>query len=376
MSHLLRPLLLALALVGLACGPPEGARYSRKQAQESLGQLETPGVVLGEFRLTKVVDGDTVRVDGLDSALRLLAIDTEETFKSDKERREYENGWEAYIRAARARSRRPGRAATPMGEEAHQWAKDFFAGTTRVRLERDDPREIRDRFNRYLAYVLVERDGVWVNYNVECVRAGMSPYFTKYGYSRRYHQAFVDAEREARAARRGIWDPSKQRYPDYDERKAWWLARAEFLAEFDRLAKGRDDHVVLTHFDSMKRIEQAEGQEVTVLGTVGEVRRGDRGPTRVLLSRRMFGDFPIVFFDKDVFASTGLAAWRGEFVTVRGIVSVYENKRSGRKTLQIVVDRPGQVTLSRIPGLERPGERRRPGRDAAAAETARSAHAN
>ena len=53
------------------------------------------------------------------------------------------------------------------------------------------PGEIRDRYDRYLAYVFAEIDGKWVNYNVECVRAGMSPYFMKYGYSQRFHADFV-----------------------------------------------------------------------------------------------------------------------------------------------------------------------------------------
>jgi endonuclease YncB( thermonuclease family) len=347
--------IVAVALA-VACSQPAGDRYSRKAAQDSLGKLEAPGTVMGEFRLTKIVDGDTIRVDGLDSALRLLALDTEETFKSDKDRRMFENGWDQYLDKKRGQSRHPVKAATPLGEEAHEWAKRFFDGVTTIRLERDDPREIRDRYGRYLAYAFARRDGQWINYNVECVRAGMSPYFSKYGYSRRYHQEFVDAEREAREARRGIWDPAKQHYPDYDERKPWWTARAEFIAEFDRQAGGRDDFVNLTHYDALKRIERAVGKEITVLGTIGEIRLGDRGPTRVMLSRKMFGDFPVVFFDKDVFASTGISRWKGEFVMVRGEVTVYENRHNQRKQLQIVVARPGQVVLSDIPGLEVPGE--------------------
>ena len=352
----LKRILLALALILAACGSPEGARYSRKEAQQSLGDLEQPGVTIGEFRLSKIVDGDTIRVDGLDTSLRLLGMDCEETFKSEKDRRLFENGWEQYLALKRGDSKHPVKAATPLGEDAKHFAKEFFEGAGPIKLERDDPREIRDRYNRYLAYALVQKNGTWLVYNVEAVRAGMTPYFSKYGYSRRYHEQFVAAEREARAAKRGIWDPTKMHYPDYDERKPWWTARAEFIAEFERQARGRTDHINLTQFDALKRIEKHLGKEVTVLGTVGEVRLGDRGPTKVLLSRRMFGDFPIVFFDKDVYASTGIGRWKGEFVMVRGVVTVYENKHNGRRTLQIVVDRAGQVVLSKIPGLEVPYE--------------------
>lgn len=344
-------LILLLALVVSSCGTGDSARYSRKAAQSSLGKLEAPGLTIGEFELTKVTDGDTIHVDGLDSSLRLLGMDTEETFKSEGDRRLFENGWEQYLAAKRGDSKHPVKAATPMGDEAKEWAKQFFDGASHVRLERDDPKEIRDRYGRYLAYVFALKDGKWVNYNVEAVRAGMSPYFSKYGYSRQYHQEFVDAEAEARAAGVGIWDPTKMHYPDYEERFPWWNARADFIEAFRKEAAGRDDYFTLDAFDAVQRLEQMVGKEVAILGLVGDVRLGDRGPTKVMLSRKMFGDFPLVFFDKDVFASTGIAKWRGEFVVARGALQIYENKYNHKKQIQIVVDRPGQITLSPIPGL-------------------------
>jgi endonuclease YncB( thermonuclease family) len=358
LSSSLRLAIVVATAVALAaaCGPTSSARYQRKQAQSSLEKLETPGLVIGEFHLTKVTDGDTIRVDGLDSALRLLGDDTEETFKNDHDRRGADTDFAAYLATKRGESKHPVKAATPLGEDAKNFAKQFFHGHTKVRLERDDPREIRDRYERYLAYVFVEKDGKWLNYNVECVRAGMSPYFTKYGYSRRFHDEFVAAEAEARAARVGIWDPTKQHYPDYDERKVWWDARGEFIARYQPQADADPSFIVLTHWDAMRRLEERVGQEVTVLATVGDIRLGDRGPTRVALSRKMFGDLPLIFFDKDVFASTGLTAWRGEFVVVKGVVSVYQNKHTKKKQLQIQIDRPGQIVLSPIPGLVRPGD--------------------
>jgi endonuclease YncB( thermonuclease family) len=354
MSVTLRSLAIALAVVVAACGPTSSSRYSRKQAQESLHKLETPGVVIGEFTLTRVVDGDTVRVDGLDSALRLVALDCEETFKGEADRRAVEADWENYLKTKRGTKKRPAKAATPMGEQAKLWGKQFFEDTKRVKLERDDPRELRDMFDRYLAYVLVEKGGKWVNYNVEVVRAGMSPYFTKYGYSRRFHDEFVAAEKEARAAQRGIWSPTAMSYKDYDERKAWWDARAEFVKAWDTQAEGKPNWFVVRQWDIMKRLEEQIGREVTLLGTVGDIVLGDRGPTRVTLSRRMFSNVPLIFWDKDVYASTGVGEWRGEFISVTGIVTEYTNKKSKRRQLQIVVDRPDQIRLSPIPGLNMP----------------------
>jgi endonuclease YncB( thermonuclease family) len=299
---------------------------------------DSSGLVIGEFALTKVVDGDTIRVDGLDSSLRLLGIDTEETFKHASERRAFDAGWEQYEKDVRGTSPRPVKFATPMGMEAKDWAEKFFAGADKVRLERDDPKQIRDRYNRYLAYVFVQKNGVWVNYNVEAVRAGMAPYFPKYGRSRRFHDEFVKAEAEAKAAKRGIWDPTKMAYPDYAEREAWWTARGDFVAAFD---KDAENHVSLDDSDATERLEHLVGKPVVVLGTVNEIYGGH--PTRVMLDH-----LPVIFFDKDVLAQTGIAAWKGEWVVVTGTPSLYKHK------VQIVIDRAAQIQMSDVPGLKRP----------------------
>jgi len=346
-----RPLLLVLATLLAftgACKPVGGDRYSRKQAQKSLQKLEAPGLLIGEFTLTKIVDGDTVRVDGLDSSLRLLGMDTEETFKSEADRRAVETDWNAYVEAKRGKPR-PGRLATPTGEVAKEWAKSFFDGAVNVRLERDHAAEIRDRFKRYLAYCFVMKKGAWVNYNVEAVRAGMSPYYTKYGFSRRFHDDFVKAQAEAKAARRGIWADGILKYPDYPEREAWWTPRAEFVAAFRTEGAGKDNYIDVTHWDAMQQLEKLVGKEVHILGTVDDVRINERGPARVTLGR-----FPLVFFDRDVLGTSGLIQWKGEYVSVTGVPTIYENKNTKRKQLQIVIERASQVQLSQVPGLAIP----------------------
>jgi endonuclease YncB( thermonuclease family) len=344
-----------LVVVVAACSPVGGERYTRKQAQKSLRKLETPGITVGEFKVSKIVDGDTIRVDGLDNSLRLLAMDTEETFKSELNRRAVETDWVGYLAEKRGKTR-PGRIETPMGEIAKAWAKEFFAGVTTVRIERDHPGEIRDRFNRYLAYVLAPKDGKWVNFNVEAVRAGMSPYYTKYGYSRRYHSEFLAAQDEARNAKRGIWspDPKLMKYPDYKERFEWFEARATFMEAFRNEGKDNPSYVDLTHWDALKRLEEHVGKEVKIIGVVAEVRYAERGPSRVLLSYRMFNDFPLVFFDRDILVQSGLPEWKGEFIVVTGTVTDYTNKKSGKKQLQIAVDRASQIRLSKVPGLPDP----------------------
>ena len=92
---------LLLALTS-SCGRTS-VHYSRQALADSLGDAASQadaGLSLGEFALAPgaVVDGDTLKVSGLDASLRLLGIDTEETFKSEKDKRLYESlGFEAYM---------------------------------------------------------------------------------------------------------------------------------------------------------------------------------------------------------------------------------------------------------------------------------------
>jgi endonuclease YncB( thermonuclease family) len=348
----------AAALLVAACGGnQQGQRYSRAEAQETLERLERPGLVLGEFGLppNAVIDGDTIRVVGLDATLRLLAIDTEEAYKRDIDRRRAEADFDAYL----AKALEDGdldKFGTPMGEEATRWTEEFFADVDTVRLERDHPKEIRGHYNRYLVYAFKQtEDGEWLNFNLESVRAGMSPYFSKYGYSRRFHDEFVAAQREAREAQRGIWDPNAHSYgiDNYDFRLAVWNARADFLRDFEAVAEARDDYIVLTHWDALLRLGERVGEEVHVFGLVGSVDIGDgRRPTRVNLSRRRFDSFPIIFWDNDVFLASGIKEHKGHFVSVRGVVEEYTFPSGDRSVLQIVVHRPSQVAGSQAPFIE------------------------
>jgi endonuclease YncB( thermonuclease family) len=348
-SSLIRRLAVSLLLAGatVACSTTEDSkRFTRSEASALLKRLEVVTLELGEFPFegpSAVIDGDTIRVKGLSASLRLLAIDTEETFKKDSERQAFAAGWETYKKTMRGNSPRPVKMATPMGEEAKRFAEAFFEGVTRVRLERDHPGEIRDFYGRYLAYVFANKNGQWVNYNLECVRAGMSPYFTKYGRSRRFHREFLEAQKDAMQARRGIWDPEKMHYDDYDERLRWWAEREAAIARFEKeQAEHPETHVALTRWDAMLKLEQRLGQEVVILGAVQDVRLTENGPSVVKLARNRSSSFDVVFFDKDVLLNTGVQFKHGEYVQVRGVVQKYRDAR-GLDHLQVQVTLPGQV---------------------------------
>lgn len=336
------------ALLGLGCATTEQTkRYTQDEARGLLKRLEVVSLELGEFPIdgaSSVLDGDTIRVKGLPASLRLLGIDTEETFKKDHERAAFAAGWEQYMKKMRGNSPRPVKYATPLGEDAKHFAQAFFEDVRSVRLERDHPGEIRDFYNRYLAYVFAKKNGQWVNYNVECVRAGFTPYFTKYGRSRRFHKEFVEAEREAREGQRGIWKPGAMAYPDYDERLKWWSEREAVITRFEKASQEKpEDFIALTRWDAMLRLEGKVGQEVTILGSVSDVKYSQgTGPSVVKLARSRTNDFDVVFFDRDVMLSTGIQFKKSEYVQVRGTVQKYKNEKGWEK-LQVVVSLPGQV---------------------------------
>ncbi len=341
------PALALLCLLSTACiGTRESRRYTREEVSTLLKRLEVVSLELGEFPMdgsSAVLDGDTVRVKGLTATLRLLGIDTEETFKHAEEKEAFAAGWEQYKKRMRGSSARPVKMATPLGEEAKVYAQSFFEDVTSVRLERDHPGEIRDYYGRYLAYIFVKKNGQWVNYNVECVRAGFSPYFMKYGRSRRFHRDFIDAQKEAQEAQRGIWKPGAMHYDDYDERLRWWGERERVITQFEKEAlEHPETWLALTRWDTMLKLEQKLGTEVVVLGSVQEVKFGEKGPSVVKLSRTRQNDFDVVFFDKDVLVATGLQFKRGEFVRIKGVIQKYRDPR-GLEKLQMQVSLPGQV---------------------------------
>lgn len=360
MLRVIRSSVLVAACLSGGCGEVrvlgETTRYDRASLSAALDDpTSEAGFVIGEFALSAdgVVDGDTIKVEGLDASLRLLAVDTEETFKHDDEVDAYEAmSFPDYLESMRDSSGRPPKGPTPLGTDAKKFAQDFFAGVATVRLERDHPKEIRGAYNRYLTYVFANKGERWVNYNVECVRAGMSPYFTKYGYSRRFHDEFSRAQQEAQANKRGIWADGAEHYADYADRLAWWNSRAAFAAQFEAESVGRNDHIVLTNWDAMTRLEDMHGEFVSLLAVVGSASpRQGRGPARITLSRRRGQDFPVICFDDEIVRQSGLDQAVGEYVVVTGRVSKYTRKQRSRRRapqtqLQIELKSPDQVRVS------------------------------
>ncbi|MFC1863868.1 thermonuclease family protein [Thermodesulfobacteriota bacterium] len=140
--------------------------------------IPTPSLA-SPSKVIRVVDGDTIVVDykGKSEKVRLLRVNTPESVHPDKKQN------------------------IPMGKVASDYTKNRLHGKL-VNLQFEG--ELRDRYNRLLAYVFI--DGM--NFNVELVEQGLSPYYTQYGKSKKYDKTFRSAEKQARNNNLGIWsDP-------------------------------------------------------------------------------------------------------------------------------------------------------------------------
>jgi micrococcal nuclease len=268
-----------------------------------------PGTML-DVSVDRPVDGDTVRVlvEGRSEALRLLALDTEES--------------------------RPGGAKpmTPWGRAASDHAAELFTRGRMVTLEFEGNEPVveclqryRDNFGRLL--VLVHVDGL--NFSEHMIAEGYSPYFNKYGHARfaEHHQAFVAAERRAQAARRGIWDQvavngSEQR--NYANLGAWWSLRAAIIDDYRRTCAG-GAAILNSRLDHAEIIERARnGEETVVFSELATFRR--LGVRRAVIDIGARAQ-PFQVFIPDIESEEGMAL-------VNLVHERYLGKDDGRTTIR------------------------------------------
>jgi micrococcal nuclease len=181
---------LAIALIGLVAGGMVLADRMGLFGRPGRGGQDDLARYDGRtFRVVHVVDGDTLDVDEPDgphrrTRIRLMGVDTPETVKPD----------------------------TPVqrfGPEASAFAKQAALDRD-VRLELD-PREVRDKYGRLLAYVYLP-DGRMLNRTL--VQEGYG--FADPRFPHRYDREFARLQNEAKAAGRGLWkDERQQDLPEY-----------------------------------------------------------------------------------------------------------------------------------------------------------------
>ena len=146
-----------------------------------------------QLRVARIIDGDTFKLtDG--TTVRLIGIDAPETHPGDKLRRDAQ------------RTGRDARTIRALGAQATAYADRPVRGRT-VQLEYDPLNtriHHRDRYGRTLAYVWVVEGGRRLfMVNRRLVQDGYAAAYTKYPF--RWMADFLDAQRQARQAQRGLW---------------------------------------------------------------------------------------------------------------------------------------------------------------------------
>ena len=115
-----------------------------------------PAIALaGQYQVIRVIDGNTIviRDNGKHEKVRRLCVNTPESVHPDKKQN------------------------IPMGKMASRYTQKKLTGKY-VNLEFEINR-LRGNYGRFLAYVFVDGQ----NLNLDLVRQGLSPYYTKYGKS-------------------------------------------------------------------------------------------------------------------------------------------------------------------------------------------------
>lgn len=130
------------------------------------------------YEVTHVIDGDTfkVRVNKKEYTIRMLGINTPETLD-------------------------PRKAVECYGKEASDENKKMLTGS-KVRLEFSPKREVKDKYNRFLAYVY---DSHNILVNEYLLRNGFAREYT-YGSQYSLRKLFKDIEKVAKKNKVGMWN--------------------------------------------------------------------------------------------------------------------------------------------------------------------------
>ncbi|NOZ68732.1 MAG: thermonuclease family protein, partial [Deferribacteres bacterium] len=136
-----------------------------------------------------------------------------------------------------------------------------------IEFDTNDPLQVclqkhRGNYGRLLCYVY--KDGV--NYNLETVKKGWSPYFVKYGRSRLYHEEFLSAEAAAQAAGIAVWNPETNaggNRRDYESLIPWWHLRDSVVQDFRKFGLQAGVKSVRLDYEEIAETAKA-GNEITV----------------------------------------------------------------------------------------------------------------
>ncbi len=165
------PWIVLLLLAGLVLGDVHVPQWLGGGSSLSAGGFASA-------RLERVIDGDTIvaQVDGREERVRYIGIDTPETVK-------------------------PNTPVQCFGPQAHDLNARLLGGAGTPLTLRFD-RELRDRYDRLLAYVFRADDGLFVN--ARLVQAGAARTLAIAPNTSRAAQ-LNGLQQDARTAGRGLW---------------------------------------------------------------------------------------------------------------------------------------------------------------------------
>jgi micrococcal nuclease len=138
------------------------------------------------MRVVRAVDGDTIKIslNDKDETVRLIGINTPESVD-------------------------PRVDVECFGKEASDKMKELVSGRD-VRIEYDPTQQVRDKYNRILAYVYLD-DGTFINQKM--VEDGYAFEYT-YNVPYMYQKEFKALEYSARSNEAGLWNKSVCNYSE------------------------------------------------------------------------------------------------------------------------------------------------------------------
>lgn len=162
-----------ILLIGIGIGFRLGKiKYSKNgNSGEVKKQIEQKESFVGEYKVARVIDGDTIEIEG-GERVRYIGIDAPETVDPEK-------------------------PVECFGREATDGNKKLVEGKM-VRLEKDATD--RDKYNRLLRYAYVGDTFV----NLELVKLGFAT-AAAYPPDTKYQKEFSSAEQEAKKSKSGLW---------------------------------------------------------------------------------------------------------------------------------------------------------------------------
>ena len=169
--------IILIFLLGIGIGFGLGKlKYSQNVNSNGIsktnkGETKNSGDFVGEYKVSRVIDGDTIEIEG-GERVRYIGIDTPETMD-------------------------PRKPVQCFGVEASNKNKELVEGKA-VRLEKDTTD--RDKYNRLLRYVYVGDSFI----NLELVKQGFA-YSYSYPPDIKYQDRIVKAQQEAEKSKAGLW---------------------------------------------------------------------------------------------------------------------------------------------------------------------------